>query len=321
MKIPSILKAALLIAITSCTLYGSIRLYYAVTGGFTVANITSDLTYDSRWVTHPLSNEERSLIDQALDQEYTYLGKGCQAYVFLSQDGNYVLKFFKYQRFRPQSWINLFTFIPAIDRYQKNKAKKKKERLDDVFRSWKIAYEDLNAETGVVYVHLNKSDHLNKTLKIYDKLGLTHHLDLDQMEFLVQHRASMLGPTIKRMIDNGEQTEVKLLLDNLLTMLVSEYYRGFADNDHALMQNTGVWSGKPIHMDVGQFIHNDVMKKTIVHNNELFDKTYKLRFWLKKYDPGLSLYLENRLAAIIGEDYFLRKPYVHKSDVAKIPNQ
>src|ERR1700722_14345392 len=97
-------KTFFIFLVCICCLYGLTRLYYAVTGGFTIGNITSDLSYDQQWSTHALSTIEQQEVDRALDQQYAYLGKGCQAYVFKSDDGEYVLKFFKYQRFRPQSW-------------------------------------------------------------------------------------------------------------------------------------------------------------------------------------------------------------------------
>lgn len=304
-----------------CCLYGLTRLYYAVTGGFTIGNITSDLAFDQRWVTHEPSGIEQEEIDRALNQQYVYLGKGCQAYVFESEDGQYVLKFFKYQRFRPQWWLNNLVSIPAIEQYQQYKASQKKNKLDNVFRSWKIAFEDLSRETGVVYVHLNKSNDLHKIMTIRDKMGLSHQIDLDQMEFLVQHKAKMLCPTLETMIDRKEIAQAELLIDRLLSMVLLEYLRGYADNDHALMQNTGVWEGFPIHIDVGQFIYNSSVKDPAVFRQELYDKMYKFHLWLKKRHAELALHLQNRLVAIIGEEYFLKGPYVHKSDVAKIPHQ
>lgn len=321
MKIFSRFKLFFILFACICSLYGLIRLYYAVTGGFTIGNITSDLSYDPQWSTHTLSTAEYKEIDRALDQQYSYLGKGCQAYVFDSDDGQYVLKFFKYQRFRPQSWLNFFTFIPMIDRYQQLKSTQKKHKLDNVLRSWKIAFENLSKETGVVYVHLNKSNDLHKTITLRDKMSIEHQLNLDQMEFLVQHKAEMLCSTLKTMIDQDDLDQAELLIDRLLVMLLSEYFRGYADNDHALMQNTGVWNGHPVHIDVGQFIYNATVKDPAVFRQELYDKTYKFHLWLKQYNADLAAYLQNRLVAIIGQDYFLKGPYIHKSDVAKIPHQ
>jgi len=301
--------------------YGGGRVYYAVTGGFTMGNITSDLAYNSKWETHPLSPQEKQEIQKALNQEFSYLGRGCQAYVFASQDGDYVIKFFKYQRFRPQAWIDLFTFIPAVDSYQQEKVIEKQEKLNKVFTSWKIACDHLRKETGVIYVHLNKSDDLHQFILIKDKMGLEHNVDLDKTEFMLQRRATMLCPAIDKLVLEGSMDQAAILVDRLLAMLILEYGKGYADNDHALMQNTGVLDGFPIHIDVGQFIRNNGVRAPKVYKQELYDKTYKFQHWLEKKHPILAEHLKARIVAVIGPDYFYSAPYVHKGDVAKIPHQ
>ena len=132
--------------------YGLGRLHYRVTGGFTIGNITYALPYDAQWDVHLLSQAEEQNLDTILSGSFHYLGKGCQSYVFASADGKYVLKFFKYQRFRPQAWLSYVSFIPAVERYQLRKVNYKKQKLESVFTSWKIAYKDLKAETGVVFI-------------------------------------------------------------------------------------------------------------------------------------------------------------------------
>ena len=303
-----------------CMIYGTARLYYKVTGGFTLGNITSDLVYDSRWSLPEPTEDQKKELHQILEQEFFYLGKGCQSYVFLSKDGNYVLKFFKYQRFRPQAWLEYFNFIPAVNSYLQKKIETKKKKLDGVFQSWKIAYEELPEQTGVAFVHINKTHYLNHPIVIRDKMGFVHHLQADQMEFLLQKTAKMLCPTIKELMKKEKAEEAKHLLDHLVEMLLVEYQHGYADNDHALMQNTGVIDGKPIHIDVGQFIKNDLVKDPDIHLRELFNKTYKFRKWLNLHHPSLAEYLEVKLKKVIGESFALMKPYFHQGDVAKIPH-
>lgn len=289
-------------------IYGAGRLYFYVTAGFTVGNISSNLAYDSRWDTGVLPKEKKAFIQKALSQDYTYLGKGCQSYVFLSADGKYVLKFFKYQRFRPQEWLSYFSFIPAVDAYRLAKIDKKQEKLNSVFSSWKVAFDELQAETGITYIHLNKTKDLGVDLKIIDKMGFEHHLNLDDYEFMLQRRAEMLTSTIDHLMKDGKAEEAKHLIDDLLGVILSEYKRGLGDNDHALMQNTGVLDGHPVHIDVGQFVRNEKFKDLNVAKQELFNKTYKFRFWLKKQHPELAKFLEQRLNEIIGPEIKTLKP-------------
>lgn len=189
-----------LILLFGMSVYGAGRLYFHFTDGFTIGNISSDFPYDPAREVHLLSADQKNLVDSILSQRFTYLGKGCQSYVFLSQDGQYVLKFFKYQRFRTQPWLDYLSFIPWVERYRQEKIAKKQRRLNGFFNSWRIAFDELQEHTGLLYVHLNKTNHLNKVLTITDKMGFEHYLELDQMEFLLQKKVQMLGPYIKELM-------------------------------------------------------------------------------------------------------------------------
>jgi hypothetical protein len=283
--------------------YGSIRLYFHLTDGFREEHISSDFRPDKRWETRQLSDKEQKEVDRILSQSFSYLGKGCQSYVFLSEDGEHVLKFFKYQRFRPQSYHYWFTFIPAVDAYLQNKLAVKKSKMDYLFASCRLAFDCLPEETGLTYVHLNKTDHLNKTVTFIDKLGMSHRLDMDRMEFMIQKRASMLCPTIDRMMSEGEEGKAKQLLSRLLAMIVSEYKSGFADNDHALIQNTGVIGESPVHVDVGQFVINPAMKNPELYHQELCNKFYKFRLWLEESHPVLLDHINHELEEEMGEHF------------------
>ncbi len=299
--------------------YGLGRLYFYTTAGFTLGNIHSDLKHHIQWDTREPTEEETLKFQESIGQPYYYLGKGCQSYVFLSQDGKYVVKFFKFQRVRPQNWINFFTFIPSVKEYQNDKIKEKEKKLNNLFLSCKVAFDDLKNETGIVYVHLNKTDHLHHLLTVYDKLGLKHQLDLDRLEFVVQQRANMFADTIDDLMLDGQVEQAKLLIDRLLIMVLSEYHNGYADNDHALMQNTGVLNGNPIHIDVGQLIYNETVCDPAVYHQELLNKMTQARKWLGRY-PELLDHLNNRLLTQLGADFYLLPPYVYKGNVAKIPH-
>lgn len=297
-----------ILSLVVLSLYGLGRLYYRLTGGFMISNITSDFPFQSQWEVRPLLASEQAELDKALHQPYSYLGKGCQSYVFASQDGLYVIKFFKYQRYRLQPWLTYFPPLPAIVKYRQQKLEKKWNKLDGFVRSWKVAFENLKEETGLVFVHLNKTNDLHQQVTIHDKIGKQHVVDLDQMEFCVQRRARMLCDTLLDYQSKGNLAEAQQLIHQLLTMVLSEYSRGIADNDHALMQNTGVAQGRPVHIDVGQFVFNEAMKQPAVFHQELFTKTYKFKLWLRQNYPELADYLEQELRQIIGPTYSTMQP-------------
>ncbi len=305
-------KRFFLIALIVVSFYGLGRLYYQLTAGFTLGNIRSDFPFQPQWEVRPLMASEEAEFSKALNQPYTYLGKGCQSYVFASEDGEYVVKFFKYQRYRLQSWLAYFPPMPAIKKYRQEKIENKWNKLDGFVRSWKVAFENLKEETGLLFVHLNKTSHLHHQLIIFDKIGLQYTVDLDQMDFCIQRRASMLCDILLEFKKKDDLAGAQQLIHQLLSVILSEYSRGLADNDHALMQNTGVAQGKPVHIDVGQFVFNEAVRQPAVFHQELFTKTFKFKVWLGESYPELKEYLEVELRQIIGPAYETMKPKFRK---------
>lgn len=304
-------KCLLIIGFLAFSSYGAIRLYFQVTDGFSIANISSDFAYQPDWEVRPLSTLEKVEVDQALNQEYRYLGKGCQSYVFLSSDGHYVVKFFKYQRFRLQPWIAFLPGFDFVENYRQAKLKKKWEKLNVFVTSWKIAYDHLKTEAGLLWVHLNKTEDLHKRLVIYDKMGFKHILELDQMEFCLQRRAEPLNSVLVAYKAEGQLAQAQQLMSNLLQLMLSEYQRGLSDNDHALLQNTGVVNHHPIHIDVGQFLQNEKFKDPAFYRQDLFTRTYRLHEWLKQNYPELGAYLWVQLREVIGPEVETMQPRFH----------
>lgn len=297
------LKITFIFCCAAALIFGLGRLYFALTDGFMEKNVLSARSYDPRWDIDPLNPEEAEQVKQILDQKFTYLGKGCQSYVFMSADQRYVIKFFKYQRFRPQLWLHYLTFLPGMEVYLQKKIDFKQQKLERLYQSWKLAYDHLKKETGIVYVHLNKTHMLNTKTHFIDKLGLPHEFDMDSMEFLIQKTVKMICPAINELMQQKEEKKVKQLLVSLVDMILSEYHRGLADKDHALMQNTGfdqAWN--PIHVDVGLFASDEKVKNPPIYKHELFSKTYKFRIWLKKKHPEIERFLTQHLLTLIGPE-------------------
>ncbi len=318
MRLIKIVSIAFFLAV-SC--YGAVRLYFALTGGFTEARIThEELAYNPMWEGRVLTPHEQAYVKGVLDQPYYYLGKGCQSYVFLSQDGKTVIKFPKYHRFRPQEWIDFFTWIPSVKEYQEQKAIERGLQMKKMFRGWLLGFDALGPETGVIYVHLNKTPDQPQPFTFYDKLGIAHTIDLANHEFMLQKRAVMLESALNTWMEEGNQKKAKEVIDAIVVMVLDEYARGLADNDHALMQNTGIIDDRPIHIDVGQFVRNESVKTRSGYVKGLFNKTFRFQEWLEEQYPALALHLKWRLVAIIGQDYYTMPPYVYRPNFDKLPD-
>src|ERR1700733_951950 len=109
--------------------------------GFSEDKISSSLPVHPQW-TIPVPAESMQ-IKEILGSRFKFLGEGAQAFAFESQDGKYVLKFFKMRRFSPSTTDYLCPHV--VRRRLKN--------LRWVFNGYKIAYENFRQDTGLVFIH------------------------------------------------------------------------------------------------------------------------------------------------------------------------
>lgn len=253
------------------------------TGRFTVLRITSKLTPQPEWETTALSSEETALIKEILSQPYSYLSKGVQSFVFASQDGQYVIKFFRHDHLDSPFWLT-----------PNQKAKKEVQRHKE-FLSYKLAYQGLRNETGLVYLHLNKTKDLNQTLDLVDKLNIHHPIPLDDYEFLVQKRASLLYTALNQMIEENRLTDAKETLSKLVNLLVRRAQEGIADKDPDLITNFGVIGTDPIQIDVGRFSSRVPPIAPKVDKNEIIRITDQLDHYLKTRCPELQQHLKTQI--------------------------
>lgn len=270
--------------------------------GFTLGGIFSEHSIMSDQIhastVRALSANEERLVASIFDQDFTYLGRGGQFYAFASQDGQHVLKFFRYKRFRHEPWLDYFDFIPFIDDYRLNRIQKKRQKLEKVIKSCVVAFNFLKESSGLELIHFTKTKNLNKTVKIIDKRGNHHLVDLDEMEFVVQKKAQLLGPNIDDLMVLGDITGTKYLLSNTVNMIYSESLQGIIDQDPAFMQNTGVLEDRPIHIDIGQITIDEEAMHPDRARQEVRNKTFKLNRWLKAKYPELSQHLEAEIDVV-----------------------
>ncbi len=300
-------------------LYGLGRVYYRVTDGFLVQNILISKEPNPKFDVL-VSSETLHKVKTILDSPFYYLGKGCQSYVFEDSSKEYVVKFFKYQRYRAKTFLANFDFIPWVKEYRIERDRYKKNKLENVYLSWKAALELAPDETGVVYVHLNKTHDFDKPIILYDKVGLKFEVDPNEVEFLIQKKATMIGPYLEGLIAENKIDQAKAFLQRMIARTLAEFSRGISDNDYALLQNTGVSNDNAVHIDVGQIIYNPSVMDRSVYGKELFNKTYKFRTWLRGVSAELADSFDLMLIEVIGPEFYTMPPYVNKSNMGDIPN-
>ena len=255
------------------------------TDGFALSKITSDMPYHKEFETLPLASAELDSIRSILGQPFHYLGKGAQCYAFVSADDKYVLKFFRLQHLRPSQWL---VKMPLLESYKQEKMKAKFEDLSRDFISYKIAYEQLKEQTGLIYVHLNKTDLLHQKITLFDKIRIKHSIDMDSMEFLLQKKADLFYPAVKEMLALGKKAEIKECVKELIYFLAYRSSLGIYDKDPDINTNFGICEGKTLQIDVGRYRLDPTRKDPSLYIDDITRVTDNLRQWLEAEDPELS---------------------------------
>ncbi len=277
--------------------FGLKHFCYKQTDGFALNKISSDLAYDTRWES-PANPEQESHIRKILAQPFTYLGKGAQCYVFVSQDQQYVIKFFRVSHIEAPRWLKNLPLPSSLEQWRQQKIAIKESKREKDFSSYQFAFQHLKEETGLIYLHLTKSDDLMQKIQITDKGKITHILDLDRMEFILQKRAKPFYEAIEEMIQTNQTEKAKSALVGLLHLLAKRHDAGLTDKDPDLKTNFGLIDAEPIQFDIGRFKKGVSNKKNEPFQHEVLRITDHFKQWLQMRQPELASYLDQQIQAI-----------------------
>lgn len=269
------------IFITILLFYTAFRFCESKTDGFSVLRIKPKQEFHPQWEID--ASIEESKFKEIFIQPFDYLGKGAQTYVFASRDGNYVIKFFRHYN----KHATPFDFLP-FNGIQKMVAKRARKREKD-FTSYKLAFEKLKNETGLVYIHLNPTKTLKTSVTLYDKIKIQYKLSLDEFGFILQKKAKPFYPTLSKWIEEERLEDAKLAITQLVQLIKKRCSAGLFDKDPDLKTNFGFLEGAPIQIDIGRF----KLKETGA--NEVGRVLRKLEAWLGERSPELTTYLHNEI--------------------------
>jgi len=208
--------------------------------GFSEDKIASRLPVYPQW-TIPVPAEPLQ-IKEILASRFKFLGEGAQAFAFESQDGKYVLKFFKMRRFYPSKADYLCPHV--VRRRLKN--------LRWVFNGYKIAYDNFRQDTGLVFIHLAKTDYLKQKVLIVDDKGIEYQIDLDKTEFVLQEKAELLFDRLTRLQRAKDQEGVQQSIAAVLQLVKRRIDKGYADRDRGVSNNYGFVGDRAIQLDIGR---------------------------------------------------------------------
>ncbi len=258
--------------------------------GFTLKKITSHHASAPEWeVENTMSRMELASL---MGSQCHYLGSGNHTYAFVSDDDEAVIKFFKQKHMRIKTGTDsLSIFVKKIFHSVRKIDQRTKERQDS-FSSYKLAFEKLPEETGMLCLHLNKTDTLNLSLTLIDQNGKTFEVSLDEMEFLIQKKATLVFHHLKALYKKGQSKEAERAILSLFEVVAKRSQKGIYDKDLQFFKNFGFVNNRAIEIDIGEFRTNQAPRPTY---EELKTLSYQIHDFLKMHAPKHLSKVESKI--------------------------
>jgi hypothetical protein len=281
------------IFLTACALFfGTLscvnRMFFKQNSGFCISFLHSSLEKNPDWELPSLASKEEVFVDEILQQKFYYLAKGCHCYAFVSEDQKYVIKFHRFaSHLRRFSW----TYRPFSYLFNARRKKIKEHNLEKLsanFKSYKDSYSDLKEETGLLLLHINRSNNLHRSITLVDKMQNEYRVLLDDMTFILQRKADLIFPKLQALIRENRIEEAKQLVSAVIHLIVACSQKGYVDNDPVLKRNYGILDDRAIHIDVGDLIQRERIKLKENYIPHIKSVTEVLRQKLKNHPELLN---------------------------------
>ncbi|MBM3208548.1 MAG: hypothetical protein FJZ57_08145 [Chlamydiae bacterium] len=281
-------------------IFGCITVIQKYNGKFSIENLTSSKPFEMSVYSGVLSEEESRAVEAAFSQKYTYLQHGKQVFPFVSEDGKYVIKFVRHYKAKPPFYHSL-PLPKSLRNFATKRAELNREKVDVALKSFVIAESQLKKESGLLYVHINKTSHIQKSLQVKDKLYRNFSINLDDYDFIVQKTAVLAYDQIKQLMDNNQIEQAQTLVLQIIDLIETRLKNGIHDNDITVFKNVGVVDGKPIFIDLGRFSYLPANTSTYDLRKDFLKQISSFYDWISKKYPQLEKQLKTRLDQIFYE--------------------
>jgi len=202
-------------------------------------------------------------------KRFSYLNQGAQVFAFESEDGAYVLKFFK------RDHLKIPTFLS-----EKNKIRRK-EKIRIYPESYRLAFERLSKQTGLLALHQGVSSEQYPTVEIIDKTSRRYLLDLNTVPFVLQKKGegSLMSPLLK------DKSKLPSFFDQFFSFHAERIRFKIADGDRDIKRNYA-WIGEEfIYIDPARFFYEEKLDDPKRIQLEWWKATYRVRRWVAKNAP------------------------------------
>jgi len=292
-RLKSKVKSTLLISGCIIASVGIARFCHHATQGFRLSKVQSNFIPNQPIAA--ASEKDKEFLSALFQQKFHFIGRGLQSFVFESEDAKYVLKLFnnRYQR-----KIQLFSFLshfPFLGQWALPQAHYFQGKLLKTFKSYQIAFDEMQDKTGLLYIHLCPTSNLPNQVTLIDPLRIFHEIDPNKIGFLIQKKAALVYPALKEYLKQRDIEGAKYALSSLLKLFLWKWHHAIADNDSLIRTNYGFINGEAIQIDVGPLSKQTVLQDMEQGRQEIERITASLKFWLNENAPELTAFLDQEL--------------------------
>lgn len=259
---------------------------------FNLQMIESQLLHREDWGV-AISPDHDRFFYVVSQQALHWMGKGSVSCLFGTADKKYVVKFIQVSNLQAPVSRGLFGKLFG----RKSKKSKKAGQLDDVCASVRASFNELKEETGIVYVHLNRTKATIHGLKLIDSYGQSQRVCGDDTCFVVQEHATPMITTLAKLMEKGDLDQAKTRVDQIFSLLLSLAKKGYIDGEDGLVQNNniGYTKDRAIYLDAFHFFHAKKLNIMERMRYECQLRLLPLERWLMGTYPELgSYYLQKR---------------------------
>jgi len=281
------LSALSLLTVTACIFHSN---------AFSLDKIrpTRDFSFQS---TSNSSQKELDILQKIASQPFHYLTEGEESYLFLSEDKEYVLKFFKMRKLTPKYWLNYIP-IPWLDKKRLSKIDVRERLRHEVFGGLKIGFQKFRHQTGIIFLHLFRTSYLKSKVRVYDQEGRAHDIPLDTVPFLVQKKVSMLPEYILSLVEQNREKEAARALCRVLEMIKDTCERGSFHINKCLETDYGFLDGKPVYIE-SIYAEIDPLKGG-QHEvlSEVLSISRSMKSWIMQHHPQIAAAFDREMQSL-----------------------
>jgi hypothetical protein len=200
--------------------------------------------------------------------------KGEHCYVFVTKDDRHVVKFLPIQL--------------------------SKRHLNHAILSAQLGFDELQKETGLEFLHLNRTTRTARGMALDDFYGVHHRICGDNARFIVQKKASLLYPTLSALIREGKVEEAKKRIDQVIELFYSLAKKKISegDDDSCLNDSVGFTKDRAIFVDTWNFSKIPFIDVSARMRYEFRMRLDSLKKWLDIMSPELASYYRAQREAI-----------------------